>query len=354
MKATRITAITLLFLIIPIFGATINGYVYDSETGKPLVGANIIVEGTGYGAASNSKGLFETDDIPPGTYDLTISVQGYGTREFSEVSLIEGEKVELNVAMLSTAIKGKEVVVLSTRRPMQLKEVPDVVLNISKRDIDARMPSDISDVISYAPGVNVEGGTGSGQPFKKIISIDGLPSQYSLVMMNGARVVSSHWHTGANVNIIPPEAVERIEVLKGAASAQYGSDGLGGALNILTKRGTDDSEMLFTTYGGSRRLLNSSLLVRGPVNEAVHYSVFSGYEQSDGDSILLPAHRVGEFNYDKFTLLGHIDGDIAEKIGLNTQMFYLNSHNNFFGNEYESWLITPKVVLTYDPVDDLI
>jgi len=343
----------LAFLIANIcFAESITGTVVDEQTGNSIAGANIVLKGTKLGAATDSEGRFAIDGLEPGNYGLKVTSQGYSSKSLKDI-VVGLEGIELTIQLEPKAIEGREVVVTSTRRPIALKDVPEIVLSIPSEQIEQIEPRDISDIIYYAPGVSVEGGTGSGQPYDKIVSIDGLPANYSLVMMNGARVVSSHWHTGANVNIVPAEAVERIEVVKGAASAQYGSEGLGGTINILTKRGDDRPQMLFNARGGDRKSQYYSLLLNGPVNEKISYNTFSSWEKTDGDSVLAPAHRLGQLGYEKFTSLHTVDAEICSEATLQTQMFYLQSFSNFRGAEYKSWLITPKIGLNYSIGDDI-
>ncbi len=347
-----ILLLTLIFMV-QIFAANIEGTVIDLDTGAAVAGVNIHIEGTRFGAATDDEGRFFVENLPAGEYNLKITAQGYEKQIRKSFEVNEDNTILLDIALKPKPIRGEEIVVTSTRRRLPLKDVPDIVLNISSKQIERIEPGNIADIVFYAPGVSVEGGTGSGQPYDQIVSIDGLPAQYSLVLMDGARVVSSHWHTGANINIIPPEAIDRIEILKGASSAQYGSEGLGGAVNIITKRGTEKPEMLFTSKGGDRKTQYYSLLSNGAINEAVKYNYFASWEKTDGDSIIAPAHRLGEFGFDKFTLLNSIDAKICDKIVAKTQMFYLASHNTFRGTKYESWLITPKIDLEFTPDEDI-
>ena len=68
---------------------------------------------------------------------------------------------------------------------------------------------------------------------------EALLPNYTLVMINGVPLLTDHMHTGQNIEMIPPESIERIEIMRGAASAQYGADAIGGIVNIITHKKTD-------------------------------------------------------------------------------------------------------------------
>jgi len=331
---------------------TIAGRIIDGATGTPLTNVNIKVAGTAIGAMTDADGRYTIKGLEFGRYDIVFSYIGYKPQTVKNFD-VGADIATLDIELLPMPIEAGEIVVTATRRLALLENTPEITMVIPEHELALTSPQDVSEAVAYMPGVSVEGGTGSGQPFKRMISIDGLPPQYCIVLMNGARVVSSHYHTGADVNIVPPEAIERIELVKGAASAQYGSDGMGGILNIITKKGTESPEVLFTTYGGSRNTFHTSLAIHGKVNDNVKHSVFSSWEQSDGPPILEPTFRVNQLDYSLFHLLDRIDAKIG-KLSLGTQMFYLASAYPFKGDEpYDSWLITPKLDLNYSVSKEL-
>lgn len=346
-----------LFLVISIYAqatGSISGRIFDAETGEPLPGATVRIETIARSTGADVDGRYILQNIPAGTYDIKVSNVGYGIQIIEGVEVESGLESAVNVRMVSSPIIGKAVEVSTpTRRTQLLKDTPEITMVVRDIDLERISPKSIADAVAYLPGVSIEGGTGSGQPDDKIVSINGLPAHYSIVLMDGARVVSSHWHTGASVNIIPPEAIEQIEVVKGAASAQYGSEGMGGILNIITKRGNRKEKLAFSAYGASRNTQHYSIINGGEVNKSVRYNTFLSWHKTDGDSILKPAHRLGQLGYDKFTMLQSVDSDIAENLVSRAQMFYMASNSEFRGTDYQSWLITPKVEFEYSGIEKL-
>jgi outer membrane cobalamin receptor len=226
-----------------------------------------------------------------------------------------------------------EVVITSSRNPKLLRKTPEVLHVITSQDIELLNVSSTGEILEYLTGVNIESGTGSGFPKRSIISLDGFPANYTLVMVDGIRLLTEHIHTGQNIDVIPPENIERIEIIKGAASAQYGSDAMGGIVNIVTKKASDDTESSISFSAGSYETYRSTISVRTPLNDNVSISTFSDYEQSDGIPILAPAHRIGNMGYTKFTTMNNLNWNISQKSSLNSSIYYTQNSMEFRGDD---------------------
>ncbi|MFP4460145.1 MAG: TonB-dependent receptor [Candidatus Zixiibacteriota bacterium] len=352
-KKTLIRILWFVLLISISIGANITGKVTDLISGKPIKDVNILLEVSGLGDASDADGKFRIDEIPSGEYTLIASHVGY-QKYTKKLNLKQDDEIKIEIEMMPSSVMSDAIVTTATRRPALLKNVPEIVMVTTEEELRNISPIMVTDAVQYVPGVSIEAGTGSGQPFKKNITIDGLPSQYNLIMMDDSRIVSSHWHTGANVNIIPPEHIESIEIVKGAASAQYGSDGMGGVLNIKTKKNAQKPKLLYSAYGGDQNTFITNLSYQSPVNDNVSQSSFVGWEQSDGAKIIAPAFRLGDFNYNRFTMMNRVDAKITEKIDLGAQIFYLNSIYPYKSEDnYESWLYTPKMDIAFRPNENI-
>lgn len=223
----------------------------------------------------------------------------------------------------------KEVVITATRIQKLLKKTPEVMHVITSKDIEQLNVSSTGEILEYLTGVNIESGTGSGYPQRSIVSLDGFPANYTLVMIDGIRMLTEHIHTGQNIDFIPPENIERIEVVKGAASAQYGSDAMGGIVNIITKKASDTTESSICFTGGSYETYNTSITVRTPVNKNVSISTFSNYEQSAGIPLLAPVHRIGNMGYTKFSSMNNLNWDINKNSSLNSNIYYTQNSMEF-------------------------
>lgn len=223
----------------------------------------------------------------------------------------------------------KEVVVTASRIQKLLKKTPEVMHVITSKDIEQLNVSSTGEILEYLTGVNIESGTGSGYPKRSIVSLDGFPAKYSLVMVDGIRLLTEHIHTGQNIDIIPPANIERIEVIKGAASAQYGSDAMAGIVNIITKKASEKTESTISFSGGSYETYNTTISIRTPVNDKVSISAFSNYEQSAGVPLLSPNHRIGNMGYTKFSTMNNLSWDINEKSSLSSNLYYTQNSMEF-------------------------
>lgn len=229
--------------------STIKGIVTDAQTNEPLLGANVIVIGTQIGAATNNKGEYSLQ-IPPGNYTLQVSYISYKTQKMN-VSVLSGQVVTQNFLMESDLLGTQEVVVVGTRvqdRTVVNSPVPIDVL--TAQEIQKTGFTSTTELIkllvpSYnAPQTSIVDGSDHVRP----ATLRGLGPDQVLVLINGKRRHTSalvhvngsvgRGSTGADLNAIPISAIERIEVLRDGASAQYGSDAIAGVINIILKEKT--------------------------------------------------------------------------------------------------------------------
>ncbi|MGO3869587.1 MAG: TonB-dependent receptor domain-containing protein [Alcaligenes sp.] len=160
---------------------------------------------------------------------------------------VSAQNAEPAVTQLDT------VVVTATGTALDVKDAPASISVITAEEIKKIPAADLNEVLRRVPGLSQattpDGGTS--------IQIRGLPQSYTLILVDGRRVGSSNdtfdRYSRNEVNWIPPESIERIEVIRGPMSSLYGSDAMGGVINIITKK-TEDK------WGGSFR-------VGGEINE---------------------------------------------------------------------------------------
>jgi outer membrane receptor for ferrienterochelin and colicins len=242
------------------------------------------------------------------------------------------------------AYTADTVVVTATRREALLRNSPariEVLSRYMLATTNSRRPSDALGVVS---GVDIEGGTGMGIPEKKTVSLDGLPAYYTLVLVDGVRVLSSHFHTGADLDLIPSGNIERIEVLKGPGSAQYGSNAVAGVVNIITKSGSRRPELTLDLRSGTHSTYNGALSVQGPAGTNLVYNAYAGWEQSNGAGLLEPEHRLGQMDYKNLTLSDKITYSFGES-RINAALNYTTIGSTFAHNPAQSTLFLPSVSL---------
>ena len=239
MKITRIIIFILSLLIFPfklILGQANNNYgaiagkISAANTGTPLPGANITLVRTLMGASSDLEGNFTVERVPAGRYDIRASMMGYKSKTVS-VAVSSGEKFNVDFQLEETVIESPTLVVTASKKAQSFQDVPNSVSFISLKEIERRNKTYLDEVLEYTPGVymmegdvNIRGSSGFslGAGSRVLFLVDGIP------MMPGDSG-DIKW------DIVPLSQIERVEIVKGAGSALYGSHALGGVINIITK-----------------------------------------------------------------------------------------------------------------------
>jgi len=236
---------------------TVKGVVTDKKSKTPLPGITITVEGTDIIGFTDEKGNYSLD-LPEGTYTVRAELLGYKTAEAKGVVVLPEETNTINFAMEEIeAIKGEEVVVTGERMDVPLSRTTASVSVVSSQQTkDLAVAGNASDLLAYTPGVQMEGGgTGAAKTIKirgATIAPPKVATAGILLLVDGIPMndpISGY----ASVYMIPAENIERVEVLKGASSAQYGGQAAAGVINIITKKGQKmqprtSFDMSFGTY----------------------------------------------------------------------------------------------------------
>jgi len=349
----RIELVGILLIGLTAFGlcaetGTLTGTVTEEKTKMDLSGVSVEIMDSHLGAATDDRGHFYITGIEPGVYQLQFSAIGYTTLARDSILINPGHTTSLSIQLEAQVLKLDEITVTATRQAQLLARTCDVTIIQTAEDIRTIGAAHVDDIIEYMPGVSSVAGTGSGQPFKRAVSINGLPATYGLILLDGRRVLSSHIHTGANVNIIPPEHIERIELVKGAMSAQYGTDGIGGVLNIITRKGSDKTRVTFSSYAGSQKTFHNGISITGSVATGIKHSFFSSWEQSDGLPIIKPVFRKGKLSYTMFHLMDNVEAKISDRLNMSASIFYINTESPYQQNPSASTLLTPSLEFEYE------
>jgi len=229
---------------------TISGKVRDKDTREPLPGASVVVEGTGLGAIADREGRY-TIDVPVGVYSVTVRMVGYAPVTFRGVEVKAGRKTTLDFELSPRPIILSEVVVTATKTEHTLGDVPVAAEVIAKEEIEARNIGTVQNALEYLTGVKVNKSCGSWGDKGKV-EMQGLEAKHTLILVDGQRVLGGH-AAAVDLQQISIGMVERIEVVKGPASALYGSDAIGGVINIITKSAPKKPSISASTSFGTRR-----------------------------------------------------------------------------------------------------
>jgi len=231
---------------------SVSGTVTD-ENGNALFGANVTVEGTSSGAATGADGSFSVDNVRGGTYLVTASYIGY---ESASVSVnVDGGAATANFSLASSAVSGNSVSVLGSRFARNVDEQSVPVEVITELEIRASGYTETNDLLqALVPSYNSpKSYITDGSDHMRPATLRGMAPNQTLVLVNGKRrhqgaLVHVNGSVGrgstqVDLNAIPASAIEKIEVLRDGAAAQYGSDAVAGVINLVLKEtgGTDVS-----------------------------------------------------------------------------------------------------------------
>lgn len=245
---------------------TIKGRVVD-ENGAPLPGASVRLEGTTVGVGTNAKGEFTLSfrNEMKETI-LLVSFTGYMPR--SVIYDIEKDK-PLVIRLAPSDNSLEEVIVTGTRSEMPIKNTPVLTRVISRKDIDKLNPVDMQTLLEYElPGIQFGRHHGSGLP---TITFQGMSGKHILFLMDGERMAGEGAADETDFTRFNIDEIERVEVTKGALSTVYGSNALGGVVNIITRsadrpftanvsgRYSNRDEQTYTLSGGTKQNRLSSL-----------------------------------------------------------------------------------------------
>jgi outer membrane receptor for ferrienterochelin and colicin len=204
----------------------LSGKIKDAETGDALVGANIVLEGTTFGAATNLEGEYVILNIPPGRYNVKVSFIGYETTKITNVVIIVDQTTLLSVELKPQTLQVGEVIVKADN-PMIQKDLTSSISVINREKIEALPVTTFTELLSLQAGV-----VGSGSN----LHVRGGRSNEVAYMIDGMLVVDPL--LGGLATQVNNDAIQEMSLLSGTFNAEYGN-ALSGVVNIVTRDGSD-------------------------------------------------------------------------------------------------------------------
>lgn len=219
-----------------------------TANGEPLAGASIVVEGTNINCGSNSKGEFSLNVQKDKVYKLRVSYLGYTPRLIT-VPASGHPPLKIKLQPSETALN--ELVVTGSRYERQLKDVPVITRVISREEIETVNPVDFTTLLEYTlPGIQFYYNTMSQVPE---ITYQGMDAKAVLFLLDGERISGESGDSNIDYSRFNINDIERIEVVRGAASTLYDSRAIGGVINIITKKSVRPfTASMHTRYAGKK------------------------------------------------------------------------------------------------------
>jgi outer membrane receptor protein involved in Fe transport len=224
--------IAILFILCSqlLLAQSISGIIEDSDSQLPIEGVHIQVVNSSLGTASDGNGKFIIPDFPNGKHTIRISAVGYTTVE----RMINGGEKEFTVALKPTTLLLNNAVTITAQRNEQLSfEVSQSVTTLTADELVKKSSRSTPEALMNESGIWVQKTNhGGGSPI-----IRGLVGNQVLLMVDGIRLNNATYRYGPNqyLSTIDPGLIERIDAIRGSGSVLYGSDALGGVVQVLSK-----------------------------------------------------------------------------------------------------------------------
>ncbi len=313
----------------------ITGFVYDSNTGDPLVGANAYIENTAYGAATDLNGKFTILNIPAGYYVLKIKYMGY-QENASNIILQEGESLEKVIELVFQVVEG-QAVQITAQADGQMQAInqqlsSQTISNIvSQARIQEVPDANAAESVGRLPGVSLKRSSGEGNE----VVIRGLQPRLNVITVNNIRMPSTNeYNSAVGLAGISQYMLDGIEVRK-SLTAQDDADVVGGIVDLKLATAPSGFHMnaimdgmyngLTENFGsyrgsvqGSNRFFGDKLGIIGQVNieqaDRTNHALSAGYNMdtrvSDNEGVFLTN---GNFQMDEI---------IRDRFGVNVLIDY--------------------------------
>jgi TonB-dependent receptor len=264
----------------------VAGVITDVKTGEPLVGANVVVVGTGFGAAADIDGNYIIVSLEPGSYKLKASYIGYDDK-IIEITTLAGRKSEINIELKYSGDTELEEVTITAQARGQMNAIneqlnsKDIKNVISAERMQELPDANAAETLGRLPGVSVQrvGGEGS-----KVV-IRGMAPRYNKVMIEGISMPASDGDRSSDLSMISPYSLDGIEVMK-AVTADKDADFMGGSVNFKLREANPGLKFDFVAQGGYNQLKGtvSDYMLTGSISNRFFEDKLGIYLQANAES----------------------------------------------------------------------
>jgi outer membrane receptor for ferrienterochelin and colicins len=290
---------------------TLSGKVTSKN--DPLMLANVGLKGTSLGGVTDEIGRYRIQNVPFGTYTLVVSYMGYGT-QIQDIELSHSQPALIIDFSLNEAPNTLEqIVVTGTRTSKKVTNSAVIVDVISSAVLENTQSISLSEGLKFQPGLRVE--TDCQTCNYTQLRMNGLQGGYSQILINSRPIFSPL--TGLyGMEQIPTNMIDRIEVVRGGASALYGSGAIGGTVNVITRLPESNSFDLGYTYQNTDGANDHIILGNGTLlNEKRNIGATFFVNKRDRDWY--------DVNGDNFSEIPRIENN-----SFGTTLFFIPSENH--------------------------
>jgi vitamin B12 transporter len=309
-------------------GASITGTVKDPQ-GRAVPGTTLtLFSSTGAAGSvttSNSSGGYRFEGLPEGDYLIRAVAPGFALFLAEKIHLVAGA-VETREVALQLAGVREEVVVTASGTPQLPEHVSKATTVIDQTEADVRDASTLSDVVALTPGVRVQqlGGPGSFTT----IQIRGLRDQDTAILVDGLRLRDAS-ATQADASGLIEDMLftdaSQVEVMRGSGSSLYGTNAIGGVINVITDEGGGRTRGSLLLEGGSLGAFRGRAQISGGfLNDRVRYSL--GFTETDVTSGLN-----GDAPFRNTSVQGRVTFHFSPSIRLTARLYGADSFSKVLG-----------------------
>ncbi len=284
----------------------IAGRVTDTGSGDPLIGVNVVLDGTTQGTTTDLDGNYIILNVRPGEYSLKFSYIGFSTQVIAGIKVSTGQTTRYDLKMREEIIEGEEIII-QAERPLVQKDLTSSSKTVSAAEIEALPVEGFFGILVTQAGVN-QGPGGE-------IHIRGGRSNEISYLVDGMSV-GNPFETNGLATSVAADAIQEMTVISGAFNAEYGK-AMSGIVNLVTKEGNDKMEGSVSFYGGDNVTQHSDIFGEPTSTSNLGLNVFTGEGTLSGP---LPFYKKvrffvsGRFDRNEGTIYGkdlHLPSDSA-------------------------------------------
>ncbi|UCC44909.1 MAG: TonB-dependent receptor [Candidatus Zixiibacteriota bacterium] len=319
----------------------LTGRIFDAETNNLIRDANVRILETGQVAASDKHGQFRFGQIEDGQYRLVVTHIAYDASDTMLVNVSGTAQITFRLNPAPWVLN--DVVVTGTRSPHLLKDVPVQTEVVTQRDFERTGATTVDEALTSSIGLTInEDLSGQGA------TIRGVEGDRVLVLVDGERAVG-RVRGSIDLSQYALSNVEKIEIVKGTGSTLYGSDAMGGVINIITKRPSPNIYRgnLYFDYGSHTSFNPSADFEYG--NDRTGVLLGAKLYSTDGfDLDLATPHTNGQEQIDRWNFSGKVRHQLSEKWGVTGSGRFMHENRDWIESEIVAKNVYEDTTYTYD------
>ena len=324
----------ILFLIIVselILSQSINGFVREEKTGEPISYANVFLSNTTLGSATNRDGYFVIKNVPEGSYEINVTMIGYGVYK-NEIKMSKEKSTRLEIYLKEEIIETSEILVTAERQKFE-RTIESSQISLDLREINsapAFIEPDVFRTLQMLPGVQ------TSSDFSSALYVRGSTPDQNLIMLDGIAVYNPY-HLGGIFSTFNTDAIKEADFHAGGFPAQYGGR-MGAILNIINREGNANK----ITGMANISLISSKALIEGPIPKWKGMKgswMISGrrtYFDTIIDALKIPIGKKSD-GTDEYFQFPYYFYDYQVKINLDLNQNHRLTYSRFYGDDVLSF-----------------